>query len=159
VLAADALLDAGYNLVQRFRAALHELDVTAFKQWLLDTAGSDLKPFARLAAGMTDDLEAITNAFRYRWSTGPVEGHITRVNSVSSDDRNALEANGCSTMARRDDGCLAGGSKLGRGSARGDPLGPVPASWCGSAGPWIRNSAVQVLAATEDGGCLRAESG
>jgi transposase len=82
VLAADALLDAGYNLVQRFRVALHELDVTAFKQWLIDAAASDLNPFARLAAGMTDDLDAITNAFRYPWSTGPVEGHITRVKLI-----------------------------------------------------------------------------
>jgi hypothetical protein len=31
---------------------------------------------------MTDDLEAITNAFRYPWSTGPVEGHITRVKLI-----------------------------------------------------------------------------
>jgi transposase len=82
VLAADALLDTGYKLVQRFRVALHELDVTAFKQWLLDAAAGDLKPFARLAAGMTDDLEAITNAFRYPWSTGPVEGNITRVKLI-----------------------------------------------------------------------------
>ena len=55
VLAGDALLDAGYKLVQRFRIALHELDVTAFKAWLMDAAASDLKPFARLAAGMTDE--------------------------------------------------------------------------------------------------------
>jgi transposase len=82
VLAADELLDAGYKLVQRFRTALHELDVTAFKQWLIDAAASGLKPFARLAAGMTEDLEAITNAFRYPWSTGPVEGHINRVKLI-----------------------------------------------------------------------------
>jgi transposase len=82
VLAADALLDAGYKLVQRFRVALHDLDVTAFKHWLLDAAASELKPFARLAAGMTDDLAAITNAFRYPWSTGPVEGHINRVKLI-----------------------------------------------------------------------------
>jgi transposase len=31
---------------------------------------------------MTDDLEAITNAFRYPWSTGPVEGNITRVKLI-----------------------------------------------------------------------------
>jgi transposase len=79
VLAADELLDAGYQLVQRFRVALHDLDVSAFKQWLLDAAASELRPFSRLAAGMTDDLEAIINAFRYPWSTGPVEGHINRV--------------------------------------------------------------------------------
>ena len=82
VLAADELLDAGYKLVQRFRVALHELDVTAFKQWLIDAAASGLQPFARLAAGMTEDLEAITNAFRYPWSTGPVEGHINRVKLI-----------------------------------------------------------------------------
>jgi transposase len=82
VLAADGLLEAGYNLVQRFRAALHDLDVAAFEQWLIDAAAGDLKPFARLAAGMTDDLVAIKNAFRYPWSTGPVEGHITRVKLI-----------------------------------------------------------------------------
>jgi transposase len=82
VLAADELVDAGYKLVRRFRAALHELDVTAFKQWLIDAAASQLKPFARLAAGMTDDLEPITNAFRYPWSTGSVEDHITRVKLI-----------------------------------------------------------------------------
>ena len=84
VLAADAVLDAGYTLVQPFRTALHDLDVTAFKQWVLDAAASELKPFARLAAGMTDDLEAITNAFRYPWSTGPVEGLITSVKLIKS---------------------------------------------------------------------------
>lgn len=58
VLAADGLLDAGYKLVQRFRITLHDLDVTAFKHWLLNAAASELKPFARLAAGTTDGLEA-----------------------------------------------------------------------------------------------------
>ena len=82
VLAADEWLDAGYKLVQRFRDALHDRDVTAFQHWLLDAAASELKPFARLAAGMTDDLEAITNAFRYPWSTGPVEGTINRVKLI-----------------------------------------------------------------------------
>jgi hypothetical protein len=46
VLAADVLLDAGYQFVQRFRTALHDLDVVAFKQWLIDAAASNLKPFA-----------------------------------------------------------------------------------------------------------------
>ena len=50
------MLDAGYDLVQRVRVALHDLDVTAFNQWLIDAAARDLKPFARLAAGMTEDL-------------------------------------------------------------------------------------------------------
>jgi transposase len=82
VLAADAELDAGYQLVQQFRVALHARDVMAFKHWLIDAAASGLHPFTRLAAGMTDDLEAITNAFRYLWSTGPVEGHVNRVKLI-----------------------------------------------------------------------------
>ena len=82
VLAADEVLEAGYQLVQRFRVALHDLDVMAFQQWLIDAVASGLKPFTRLAAGMTDDLEAITNAFRYPWSTGPVEGHVNRVKLI-----------------------------------------------------------------------------
>jgi transposase len=69
VLAADELLDAGHKLVQRFRVALYDPDVNAFKQWLLDAAASELKPFPRLAAGMTDDLEALTNAFGILGST------------------------------------------------------------------------------------------
>ena len=40
------------------------------------------EPFARLAAGMTDNVDAITNAFHYPRSTGPVEGHITRVKLI-----------------------------------------------------------------------------
>jgi hypothetical protein len=44
------LLDAGYDLVQRFRVALHDLDATALNQWLIDAAARELNPFARLAA-------------------------------------------------------------------------------------------------------------
>jgi transposase len=82
VLAADELLATGYALVQRFRTALHQLDVNAFTHWLVDAAASALQPFARLAAGMTEDMAAITNAFRYPWSTGPVEGHVNRVKLI-----------------------------------------------------------------------------
>src|SRR5439155_3935606 len=150
VLAADEQLDAGYKLVQRFRVALHELDVTAFKHWLIDAAASGLKPFARLAAGMTEDLEAITNAFRYPWSTGPVEGHINRVKTVSSDGPGRRGANGCSTMVGGRRGCLASGSELGRGSARRDPLGAVPQGACCRARPLIRDSALSVLSSTQN---------
>jgi transposase len=63
------------------RASIRQF-LSGFKAWLIDAAASDLKPFVRLATGMTDDLEAITDAFRYSWSTGPVEGHITRVKLI-----------------------------------------------------------------------------
>jgi transposase len=82
VLAADALLAQGYDLVQRFRILLHELDVTGFDRWLTDATASNLASFVSVAGGMTSDLVAIRNAFRYSWSTGPVEGHINRVKLI-----------------------------------------------------------------------------
>jgi hypothetical protein len=48
VLAADVLLASDYLRVQRFRVALHDLDVTVFKHWLLDPPASELGPFPRL---------------------------------------------------------------------------------------------------------------
>src|SRR5438270_12538753 len=88
----------GAWLVQRFRVALHDLDVNAFKQWLLDAAASELKPFARLAAGITDDLEAMTKAFRYPWSTGPVEGHINASSSSSVLATGAPSSRSCASV-------------------------------------------------------------
>jgi transposase len=82
VLAADAVLARGYALVQRFREVLHQRDVAGFEQWLSEAMGCGLGPFVSLAAGMMADLEAIRNAFRYPWSTGPVEGHINRVKLI-----------------------------------------------------------------------------
>jgi transposase len=79
VLAADAVLAQAYDLVQQFRTLLRARDLSAFDAWLPAAQQSALKPFESLAAGLRSDLDAVRNAFRYRWSTGPVEATITRV--------------------------------------------------------------------------------
>jgi hypothetical protein len=75
VMAVDAWLDAGYKLVRRFRVALHELDVTAFKPWLLDAAASDLKPFRafgrRYDRRPGGDHERFSVSVEYRARRGP----------------------------------------------------------------------------------------
>jgi transposase len=78
-LAADPVLAGAYELVQQFRAALRARDLAGFEAWLQAAAASELAPFRRLAAGMLGDGDAVRNAFVYPWSTGPVEGHITRI--------------------------------------------------------------------------------
>jgi transposase len=79
VLAADPVLAGAHALVQQFRAALHARDLPGFEQWLCAAQASGLKPFESLALGLLSDHDAVRNAFRYPWSTGPVEGAITRV--------------------------------------------------------------------------------
>jgi transposase len=78
-LEADLVLAGAYELVQQFRAALRARDAAGFEAWLQAAAASELAPFTRLAAGLLGDGDAVRNAFLYPWSTGPVEGHITRI--------------------------------------------------------------------------------
>ncbi len=77
------------------RQCVRDLDA-----WLDDTAASGLGPFMSLARafGPTEQEDA---RLTLRWSTGPVEGHVTRVKSVSSDDLDQRFSNGCSTIRPR----------------------------------------------------------
>jgi transposase len=48
-------------------------------QWLADAAESGLRPFVSLAHGIQADYVAVVNGLKLPWSTGPVEGTVTRV--------------------------------------------------------------------------------
>jgi len=72
-------LTLAYDLVQRFRRMLREKRADELLGWLAAAAESGLKPFQRLARTMTEDLDAVREAIRSPWSTGPVEGHIHRL--------------------------------------------------------------------------------
>jgi transposase len=67
------------DLVDRFRTMLKEHDTAAFPAWLKDAAESDLAPFERLARSLDSDRSAVLAGVALPWSTGPVEGQITRV--------------------------------------------------------------------------------
>jgi transposase len=79
ILAADPVLARAYELVQQFRDVLHARDLGSFEAWQQAALASGFRPFVSLVAGMASDRQAIRNAFLYPWSTGPVEGSITRV--------------------------------------------------------------------------------
>jgi len=58
---------------------LQEHQVSNLDRWLADAAASGLAPFKRLARTLTADKAAIPAAIELPWSTGPVEGTITRI--------------------------------------------------------------------------------
>src|SRR5207302_2861329 len=79
VLADDERIAAGYQLLQRFRRLVVRQCVRDLDLWLNDAAASGLGPFMSLARGIQADRAAVNAGLTLRWSTGPVEGHVTRV--------------------------------------------------------------------------------
>jgi transposase len=79
VLAADADLQTGYTLLQRFRKLVAERAVTALDPWLADAQASALPSFVALANGILADRDAVDAALSTPWSNGPTEGHVGRV--------------------------------------------------------------------------------
>ena len=67
------------DLVDRFRSMLKEHATAAFDTWLTDAAQSGLTPFERLARTLQADRSAVLAGIELPWSTGPVEGQITRL--------------------------------------------------------------------------------
>jgi len=79
ILEDDAHLAFGYELLQRFRRLIARRSVRDLDQWLEDAAASELSPFVSLAHGIDLDRAAVVNGLTLPWSTGPVEGTVTRV--------------------------------------------------------------------------------
>ena len=79
ILNDDERLAAGYELLQRFRRLINRRSVRDLIQWLADAAESGLRPFASLAHGIQADYAAVVNGLKLPWSTGPVDGTVTRV--------------------------------------------------------------------------------
>jgi transposase len=79
VLVDDERIAAGYQLLQRFRRLVVRQCVHDLDEWLEDAAASGLAPFMSLARGIHADRAAVDAGLTLRWSTGPVEGHVTRV--------------------------------------------------------------------------------
>jgi transposase len=79
ILDGDDRLATGYALLQRFRRLIARRSEGDLIQWLADAAESGLRPFASLAHGIQADYVAVINGLKLPWSTGPVEGTVTKV--------------------------------------------------------------------------------
>ena len=66
-------------LLQRFRRLIACRSMRDLDQWLKDAEASELRPFASLSHGIQSDRAAVVNGLTLPWSTGPVEGTVTRI--------------------------------------------------------------------------------
>ena len=82
ILDGDERLATGYELLQRFRRLIVRRSVRDLDQWLEDAATSELRPFASLSRGIQADRDAVVNGLTLAWSTGPVEGTVTRIKLI-----------------------------------------------------------------------------
>ena len=82
ILDGDERLAPGYELLQRFRRLIVRRSVRDLDQWLEDAATSELRPFASLSHGIQADRDAVVNGLTLAWSTGPVEGTVTRIKLI-----------------------------------------------------------------------------
>lgn len=86
-LAAECLddnpeLERAHNMVQRFRTILRNRRSEDLEQWMEQAATSQFPSFRRLAKTFTADLGAVHAGVESVWSTGKVEGQITRVKLI-----------------------------------------------------------------------------
>jgi len=69
----------GADLARRFAAMVRERDLPALPGWLNDAR---IGPLAGFARGLRRDRAAIEAALSTPWSTGPVEGKITKLKLI-----------------------------------------------------------------------------
>lgn len=81
-LALHPKLALARDLVEQFRRILKDHNTTALDTWLTEAAHSELAPFERLSRTLNADRAAVLAATELPWSTGPVEGQITRVKLI-----------------------------------------------------------------------------
>lgn len=83
-LAAESLdinpdLRAAHDLLQQFRAILRERRAENLSRWIEQASASAFPSFKRLAKTFSADFGAVMAGVEHEWSTGGVEGQITRV--------------------------------------------------------------------------------
>ena len=87
-----------YPLVQRFVQLLRQSDATLVDPWLTAAEASGVPDLQTFATGLRDESAALEAALRLSWSTGPVEGQITRLKLIK---RQAYGRAGIATLRRR----------------------------------------------------------
>jgi len=83
VLDDDLPLANAHALMQRFRQVVRDRDLLGLDRWLADAESTELPPFVGFTRGIATDRAAVNAAFTLPWSTGPVEGHVHKIKTVS----------------------------------------------------------------------------
>jgi hypothetical protein len=66
---------------------LRRRNATRLAAWMNAAVLSNFHFLAQFARVLRRDLEAVTQAITSRWSNGPVEGHVNRLNDQAPDVR------------------------------------------------------------------------
>ena len=96
--AACAPAATAYPLLQEIARMLREHDPLALDAWLDAAAACDVPDLATFAAGLRRERAELLAALTLPWSTGPVEGHITRLKLVKRQGYGRCELD---TLKRR----------------------------------------------------------
>lgn len=79
LLALSPALDAVRDLARRFAAMVRAREADALDLWLAEAADTELGSFA---LGIRQDGAAVRAALALPWSSGVVEGHVTRLKLI-----------------------------------------------------------------------------
>jgi transposase len=71
-----------YPLAQRFVQMVQQRQVDALDGWLSDALRSEVPQLMHLARGLQQDYAAVKAALEFPWSSGQVEGQITRLKLI-----------------------------------------------------------------------------
>ncbi len=69
-------------IVEEFQRLVRTRDTPALVEWISATETSDLREFREFAAGLRRDYGAVEAAVTSEWSSGQVEGQVTRLKLV-----------------------------------------------------------------------------
>jgi len=87
-----------YPLIQQFIRMLRQPNAEPLDAWLTTAAASGVPDLQTFAKGLREEFAALEAALRLPWSTGPVEGQITRLKLIK---RQAYGRAGIDTLRRR----------------------------------------------------------
>lgn len=79
VLLQAQSMAAVYPLAQRFVHLVRQRDAAGLDDWLTECGRSEVPDLVNFAAGLLQDEAAVRAALSVAWSTGQVEGQITRL--------------------------------------------------------------------------------
>jgi transposase len=82
LLAAAPEIQRAVKELTTFRELLHVRDATGLEPWLTMAEASAVPEVRSLATGVRRDQRAVQAALDYAWSSGRVEGHITKIKLV-----------------------------------------------------------------------------
>lgn len=81
-LRSDPMVAEAHDLAQELQRLVRQGQPERFDQWLERCARAAAAELQNFAFGMRREEEAIRAALSEPWSTGPVEGQITRLKSI-----------------------------------------------------------------------------